>query len=51
MNENKNKVVVEYNHGCAEVTIGSRSLTIGQRDQDLPEYFCPVELVSAALGS
>jgi hypothetical protein len=51
MIENKKAVVVEYQDGCAEVMIGSRSLTIGQRDQDLPEYFCPVELISASLGS
>ena len=51
MNGNTNTVIVEYNGGCADVTIGSRSLTIGQRDQDLPENFCPVELISASLGS
>lgn len=51
MIENNNSVVVEYNNGCANVSIGERTLIIGQRDQDNPEYFCPVELISASLGS
>jgi hypothetical protein len=51
MMENKNVMVVNYESGCANIRIGEHSMIVGQRDQDLSDYFCPVELISASLGS
>jgi hypothetical protein len=49
--ENKNLVVVEYLDGCANVSIGESRLSIGKSGQDHSDYFCPVDLISASLGS
>ena len=47
----KNVVVVEYKDGFANVIIGNRKITVARRDADTREDLCPVELISAALGS
>ena len=47
----KNVVVVEYKNGFANVLIGKRKMEIAWRDADTQDYLCPVELISAALGS
>jgi hypothetical protein len=44
-------VRVRYVDGRAEVGIGDRALHVERRDKDDRSYTCPVELVSAALGS
>jgi len=47
----KNGVVVEYKDGFANVLIGERKIEVARRDTTTLDYLCPVELVSAALGS
>ena len=42
---------VDYVSGQAQVTIGDRSFTVDRRDNDARTLSCPVQLVSAALGS
>ena len=46
-----NRVRVHYAAGQAEVQIGERVLQVERRDNDARTSVCPVELVSAALGS
>ena len=45
------KVRVRYAGGGAEVRIGERLLQVQRRDNDTRTDTCPIELVSAALGS
>lgn len=47
----KRSVVVNYQNGNARVELGDRALEIARSDAFSEEYFCPVELVSAAIGS
>jgi len=47
----KNEVVVQYKNGFAEVSIGDNIIRVARRDETTREYLCPVELVSAALGT
>ena len=44
-------VRVRYADGGAEVRIGERLLQVQRRDNDTRANTCPIELVSAALGS
>jgi hypothetical protein len=44
-------VTVSYTEGHAEVRIGDRALQVDRRDDDARAYTCPIELVTAALGS
>jgi hypothetical protein len=44
-------VHVRYAGGGAEVRIGQRLLQVQRRDDDTRTDTCPLELVSAALGS
>ncbi len=44
-------VSARYNAGHAEVQIGDRLLAVDRRDDDLRTHTCPIELVTAALGS
>jgi hypothetical protein len=44
-------VRVRYTGGGAEVRIGKRLLQVQRRDNDTRTDTCPIELVSAALGS
>jgi hypothetical protein len=44
-------ISVRYEAGCAQVRIGGRGLEVDRRDRDDRESTCPIELVSAALGS
>jgi hypothetical protein len=44
-------VSVRYTQGWAEVTIGDRSLVVDRRDNETRAHICPIELVTAALGS
>ena len=44
-------VRVWYSDGGAEVRIGERLLQVQRRDNDTRTDTCPIELVSAALGS
>jgi len=46
-----NLVRVHYSDGRAEVRIGERVLPVDRRDNETRDYTCPIELVSAALGS
>jgi len=50
MAETKEMKVV-YSEGVARVHLAGRKLDIRRSDQDLRKDFCPVELISAALGS
>lgn len=50
MGENKS-IVVKLQDGNAYVVLGNRTLEIARSDASSREYLCPVELVSAALGS
>jgi len=47
----QNSIVVNYRNGFANVLLGSRKIEIARRDDGLLDYLCPVELISAALGS
>ncbi len=47
----KNVIVVEYKDGFANVIIGNRKIAVARRDADTRDNLCPVELISAALGS
>jgi hypothetical protein len=44
-------VRVRYAGGSAEVQIGERLLQVQRRDNDSRTTTCPIELVTAALGS
>ena len=44
-------VRVQYAAGQAHVRIGERTLQVERRDDDQRTAVCPIELVSAALGS
>jgi hypothetical protein len=44
-------VRVQYAGGQAQVRIGPRTLQVERRDDEQRGSVCPVELVSAALGS
>ena len=44
-------VRVRYADGSAEVRIGERLLQVQRRDNDARSTTCPIELVTAALGS
>ncbi len=44
-------VHVRAQDGRAEIKIGDKSITVGRGDEETDEYFCPVDLVAAALGS
>jgi hypothetical protein len=44
-------VRVQYAAGQAQVRIGQRTLLVESRDDDQRSSSCPIELVSAALGS
>ena len=44
-------VRVRYAKGGAEIRIGERLLQVQRRDNDSRVYTCPIELVTAALGS
>ena len=44
-------VHVRYANDGAEVRIGERLLHVQRRDNDTRTNTCPIELVSAALGS
>ena len=51
MGISENAVRVRYTSGRAQVQIGGRELRVDRRDDASRTYTCPVELVSAALGS
>ena len=44
-------VVVRYTGNHAEVRIGDRALVVDRRDDESRTHTCPIELVTAALGS
>ena len=44
-------VAVRYTGGHAEVQIGDRTLDVDRRDDATRTHTCPIELVTAALGS
>jgi hypothetical protein len=44
-------VSVRYSKGHARVQIGDRLLDVERRDDDARAHTCPIELVTAALGS
>ena len=48
---NRNKITVGYENGLANVRIGESKVTIARRDEDALDFLCPVELISASLGS
>jgi hypothetical protein len=45
------EVQVRFVEGRAEVRVGDRALKVDRRDNNARTYTCPIELVSAALGS
>ncbi len=44
-------VQVRYHDEQAQVRIGDRVLAVERRDNTERDYTCPIELVTAALGS
>lgn len=44
-------VTVTYDASCARVDVGGRTLEVDRRDDTGRARTCPLELVSAALGS
>ena len=49
--ESADPVVVRYADGHAKVHIGDRTLDVDRRDDTSRVHTCPIELVTAALGS
>jgi hypothetical protein len=48
---NRNKITVGYENGLASVLIGSRKITIARQDENALDVLCPIDLISASLGS
>jgi len=46
-----NRVDVHYENGFAAITAGDQRITIAKRDEDTLSYLCPVDLLSASLGT
>ena len=44
-------VTVRYQDGHAKVRMGERVLEVDRRDNETRVHICPIELVTAALGS
>jgi hypothetical protein len=44
-------VRVQYNGEHAEVTVGDRTFQVARRDHEARAQTCPIELITAALGS
>ena len=40
-----------FENGFAAITAGNHRITIARRDEDTLSYLCPVDLLSASLGS
>ncbi len=51
MSVESSEVCVRYVDGRAEVQVGERSLMVNRRDDETRTFTCPLELVTAALGS
>jgi hypothetical protein len=51
MTPNNSSLSVRYASDHAEVQIGERVLQVDRRDNAARTYTCPIELVTAALGS
>ena len=51
MVESSDVARVRYVQGRAEITIGSKTFDIERRDDEGRAHSCPIELVTAALGS
>ena len=47
----KNSVLINFKDGRANVQLGDRKIEIARRDAHALDYLCPVEMISAALGS
>lgn len=47
----QNEVVVHYADGYAEAIVGGRTIKVAAHDDANRNTLCPVELVSAALGT
>jgi len=47
----KDTIHVQYTQGRAQVKIGERTFEVDRRDDDTRTHTCPIELVTAALGS
>lgn len=47
----QNEMVIQYHDGVAEAFVGGRTVRVGRRDVDDRDNFCPVELVTSALGT
>jgi len=45
------KLAVRYVDGHAQVQVGDRMLEVDRRDNDARTRTCPIEMVTAALGS
>lgn len=48
---NHNKITVDFKDGLANILIGGRKIAVARRDEDTLDYLCPVELISASIGS
>jgi hypothetical protein len=46
-----NEVVVKYKDGFANVLIGDHVIQISRQDKTSGEFLCPVDLISASLGT
>jgi len=46
-----NRVEVHFENGFAAITVGNHRITIARRDEETFSYLCPVDLLSASLGS
>jgi hypothetical protein len=47
----KDEVIVQYENGFANVLIGDRVIQISRQDETSEEFLCPVDLISASLGT
>lgn len=46
-----NLIDVHYENGLAVITASNYSITIARRDSEKLNYLCPIDLISASLGS
>jgi len=47
----KNEVLVQYKNGFANVLIGDSVVQISRQDETTRDTLCPVDLISASLGT
>jgi hypothetical protein len=47
----QNSVNVQFKDGFANITLGDQKISIARRYADTQDYFCPIDLIAASIGS